>query len=143
MARVKIPVPSGFHFNTTIPVRISDINYGGHLGNDSVISLVHEARMQYLQQHGFTELAFGGVGLIMADLAVEFKAEGFYGDQIQVAVTSTEFTRVGFDIIYELSKEAAGKKLIVALVKTGMICYDYGARKVASLPVGVRELLGG
>lgn len=142
MARVKIQVPSGYPFFTTIPVRVTDINYGGHVGNDAVVSMVHEARMQYLSHHGLTELQFGGVGLIMADLAVEFKAESFYGDQMRVGIACNEFTRVGFDIIYELSKEEAGSNITVALVKTGMICYDYNLKKVSSLPQGMKELLG-
>lgn len=142
MARVKIQLPASFQFFTTIPVRVTDINYGGHVGNDAVVSLVHEARMQYLSHHGLTELQFRGVGLIMADLAVEFKAESFYGDKIRVAVACSDFTRVGFDIIYELSKEGTGKKSVVALVKSGMVCYDYGLKKVSSLPPGIKELLG-
>ena len=142
MARVKIAIPLSYHFFTTIPVRVTDINYGGHVGNDAVISIVHEARMQYLLHHGLTELEFSGVGLIMGDLAVEFKAESFYGDRINIAIASTEFTRVGFDIIYELSKETTGKNIVVALVKTGMICFDYNSKKVSSLPQGIKERLG-
>jgi acyl-CoA thioesterase FadM len=143
MARVKIQPPLSYPFFTTIPVRVTDINYGGHVGNDAIVSLVHEARMQYLSHHGLTELQFRGVGLIMADLAVEFKSESFYGDKITVGVACIEFTRVGFDIMYKLSKEGAGKEIIVALAKTGMICYDYNLKKVSSLPTGIKELLGG
>ena len=50
MARVKLQLPANFLFSTEIPIRISDINYGGHLGNDAVLSIVHEARIQFLQQ---------------------------------------------------------------------------------------------
>jgi hypothetical protein len=39
MARVKIDLPDKFIFKTEIPIRINDINYGGHLGNDAVLSI--------------------------------------------------------------------------------------------------------
>lgn len=141
MARVKISIPDSFRFQTTIPIRITDINYGGHVGNDSIVSLVHEARMQYLLSLGLTELDPGGTGLIMADLAVEFKAESFYGDQIKVAVAATEFSRVGFDLIYQLSKQAGDKHVVVALVKTGMVCFDYNTKRVTSVPVNFKDKL--
>ena len=49
MARIKIELPDNFPFTTSIPVRITDINYGGHVGNDTVLSIIHEARMQFLK----------------------------------------------------------------------------------------------
>ena len=74
MARVTIDVPEQFPFSTDIPVRISDINYNNHLGHDSVIALIHEARVRFLNTHGFTELDIDGFGLVMIDLVVLYKA---------------------------------------------------------------------
>lgn len=39
MIRVKIELPEKFIIVTEIPLKISDINYRGHLGNDSVLSI--------------------------------------------------------------------------------------------------------
>ena len=50
MARVKLEVPSTFSFQTTIPIRITDVNYGGHVGNDSILSILHEIRIQFLKK---------------------------------------------------------------------------------------------
>ena len=86
MARVKIELPREFIFKTEIPIRINDINYGGHLGNDAVLSIAHEARLRFLKQHNFTELDAGGAGIIMVDAAIQYKAEGFYGDIITVEI---------------------------------------------------------
>ena len=45
MGRVKIKFPAENPlFITTIHVRIGDINYGGHVGNDAILSIIHEAR---------------------------------------------------------------------------------------------------
>lgn len=132
MARIKLHVPQTFSFSTKIAVRISDINYGGHVGNDSILSLVHEARLHYLKNAGYTELDFAGVGLIMADAAIEFKGEAFYGDVLKVYVTADEISRIGFELYYKLVK--GEDETLVALAKTGMICFDYSKRKVTSVP---------
>lgn len=139
MARVKIDMPAGFGFSTSIPVRITEINYGGHLGNDAIVSILHEARMRYLASLGCTELAFFGVALIMSDLAVTYKGEGFYGDTLRVEVTAGELSSAGFDLYYRLSTEREGKPIVVAEAKTGMVCFDYGARKVARLPEAFKQ----
>ena len=78
MARVKVSLPSKFSFTTNIPVRITDLNYGEHVGNDSVLSIIHEARMQFLRYYGYTEMQFDGVSMIMSDVAIEFRNELFY-----------------------------------------------------------------
>ena len=53
MPRVIVELPKKFIFSTDIAVRISDINYGGHLGHDSIISLIHEARVRFLKDPRF------------------------------------------------------------------------------------------
>ena len=134
MARIKLTLPESFSFSTTLPVRITDLNYGGHVGNDTILTLLHEARIQYLQSLGFTELYFAGVSLIMGDVAIEFKAELFYGDALKAYVSAGEFTRVGFDLYYELLVEKEGKEVTIAAAKTGMVCFNYTTRKVSAVP---------
>ncbi len=139
MARIKLALPESFSFSTLIPVRITDINYGGHVGNDTILSLLHEARVQYLKHHGYTELDVAGIGLIMSDVAIEFKQELFYGDSVQVYVTPFDFSRISFDLAYLLVNPRDEK--IVAQAKTGMVCFDYKNRKVTALPEVAKEKL--
>ncbi len=96
MARIKVDLPDQFSFSTIIPVRITDLNYGGHVGNDTVLSLIHEARVQFLQHYGYAELNMAGVGLIMSDVGIEFKQELFYGDQIKASVAANDFSESFF-----------------------------------------------
>lgn len=134
-------MPATYGFSTNIPVRIGDVNYGGHVGNDAIVSILHESRMQYLKAIGCTELKAYGTGLIMADLAVAYKGESFYGDQLTVAVTANEITSVGFDLLYRISMEKEGKTVLVAEAKTGMVCYDYDNHKVSRLPDALKQQL--
>ena len=138
MSRIKLELPEHFSFSTKIPIRITDINYGGHAGNDSILAMIHEARIQFLQQYAYNEKDFAGVGLIMNDVVIEFKKELFYGDVIDVAVTATAFERVSFDIVYKLNTHRNGKNIIVATAKTGMVCFDYNSKKITSVPEEAR-----
>ena len=132
MARIKLTLPSHFPFSTLIPIRITDLNYGNHVGNDSILSILHEARVQYLKSFGLAELDFAGVGLIMSDVGIEFKAEAFYGDVIKAYVAVTEFSKIGFNLYYKLVKGEAEQ--VIALAKTGMLCFDYDKRKIVAVP---------
>lgn len=141
MPRIKLELPDRFGFKTHIPIRITDINYGGHAGNDRILSMIHEARVQFLKHHGYEEKNFSGVGLIMGDVAIEFKKELFYGDTVTIHVAASGFERVSFDIFYRLDIEKDGKTVTVATAKTGMVCFNYTTKKVASVPQEAKKNL--
>ena len=143
MARIKLEIPEKVIGTCVIPVRISDINYGNHVGNDAFVSLVHEARVQWLQQYGYTELSVEGIGLIMSDLALEFKSEAFYGDVVELILGVSDISRVGFDLYYQLFAKRETGNILLANAKTGMVCYDYEAKKVAPVPEKLKAILEG
>ena len=143
MARIKIQIPATKLAEIKIPVRISDVNYGNHVGNDAFVSIIHEARLQWLKQKGYSELNFGGNGLIMGDLAIEFKNESFYGDIITVAVYAGEITRVSFELYYQMTTIRNDAAILLANAKTGMICFDYNIKKPVSLTDEVKSILLG
>jgi acyl-CoA thioesterase FadM len=143
MARIKIEIPEQILGSFIIPVRIADINYGNHVGNDAFVSILHEARMQWLKQYGYTELQIEGIGLIMSDLTIEFKNESFYGDTIDVKIAAGDISRVGFELYYQLFAVRNSEIILLANAKTGMVCYDYDAKKVAAVPENLRSILTG
>ena len=141
MPRVKINIPDVFIFKTIIPIRITDINYGGHVGNHTVLSILHEARIQYLKYYGYTELDLNGISLIMRDVCIEFRKELFYGDQVIVSVSANEFSGVAFELYYKLETEFQSKNTIVATARTRMIGYDYANKKITAIPEPVKQAL--
>jgi acyl-CoA thioesterase FadM len=140
MARLKIELPETFPFSTEIPVRITDINYGGHLGNDAMLSLVHEARMRFYAHHGWKESDIDGCGTIMADAALVYKAEVFYGDVLRFEVAVADIGRVGCDIVYRATKVGSRQSALEA--KTGIVFVDYATRKIQKVPVKFATLFG-
>lgn len=141
MARIKLEIPNSLIGSFFIPVRIGDINYGNHVGNDAIVSIIHEARVQWLQKHGYTELDINGTGLIMSDLAIEFKKESFYGDLVEVKIYCGETGRSNFDLFYELSAIRTKEPVLLAKAKTGMVCYDYAGKKTVGMPAELMLLL--
>ncbi len=139
MPRVKLDIPETLPFSTEIPIRISDINYGGHLGNDAVLSIVHEARIRFLGSLGYSEKDIEGKGIIMTDAVVVYKSEGFYGDVLRVEVGATDVQAVGCDFVYRLTNTTSGKE--VASAKTGIVFLDYQTRKVSPVPEAFKSKL--
>lgn len=142
MARVKLNLPSQILGTFQIPVRITDINYGNHLGNNAIVEIIHEARVQFLQSHQFTELNAGGVALIMNELIVEYKNESFYNDRLNVSVFCGEITKISFELFYEITVRRKDTKILIANAKTGMVGYDYEQKKVAILTEELLAVIG-
>ena len=132
MVRIEIELPDSYVFSTEVAVRITDINYGNHLGNDAYFGLLHEARMQWLHQYGWSELDIDGTGMIMVDVAMQFQAEVHFADRLRIELAVSEVTHCGFLMTYRLTNVATGTD--VARARTGMVCFDYAARKIAPIP---------
>jgi acyl-CoA thioesterase FadM len=131
MPRVRVALPAAFPLTVELPVRITDLNYGAHLGNDALLGLLHEARVQFLRHLGTVEFdPATKLGFIMADVAIEYKGEGFHGDVLHVQMAATEPGKYGFDLVYWV-KNQDGRE--IARAKTGMLCFDYNVRKLRPL----------
>jgi acyl-CoA thioesterase FadM len=141
MARIKIDFPDNIIASIKLKVRIGDINYGNHVGNDAFVSLIHEARLQWLLQNNFSEINAGGTGLIMADLGIEYKKEAYYGEEILIEIAAGEIARVSFELFYQLSTERNQEKVLLAKAKTGMVCYQYELKKTVSVPDSLQQIL--
>jgi len=139
MTRIKLELPERFQFTTEIPVRITDINYGRHLGNDTLLSLLHEARVRMLKEYGFTEFDIDGWGLIMVDSVIVYKSEAFYGDVLHIAVSVQDFTSVGCDFVYKVTRK--GSDIEIARAKTGVVFFDYKTKKIVEVPERFRWLV--
>ncbi|HMV07283.1 MAG TPA: thioesterase family protein [Cyclobacteriaceae bacterium] len=139
MPRVQLDFPAETKFTCELTVRGSDLNYGNHVGNDSMLTLMQEARISFYRSVGYrNELNFEGtIGHVIADATIVYKLEAFLGDVLTVDIAVTDFHKYGFDMFYRLRNKLTGKD--VAIGKTGMVFFDYEKRKVASIPAGFLE----
>ncbi|MCX6998480.1 MAG: thioesterase family protein [Kiritimatiellaeota bacterium] len=140
MARVQLELPEHFDFTTELPVRITDINYGQHLGNDALLAFLHEARVRFLRSRGLSETDVGGCGLIMVDAVVVYKAQAAYGVALVVEVAVQALEKLGCDLVYRVTNPATGAE--VARAKTTLVCFDYARGKPVRCPEKFRAALG-
>ena len=125
---LSIPLPPNEKclYRESLSIRIGDINYGGHLGNDRILSYCHEIRFNYLATLNMSEKNFLGNGLIMRDSAVLYKAEGFQGDCLSTELYADHFWAYGFSFLHSLKRQSDQRE--IARIQTGMIYYDYEKR---------------
>lgn len=130
MIRHAITLPARVDFTTDITVQARDINYGGHLGHDAAVSLLHEARRRWLAAAGYDEAGHGGAGLIMLELDVRYGAEAFWGERLRVDMTITGPGAARCEFLYRVDR--GGTEVLRA--RTLMGFFDYAARRVTRRP---------
>ena len=138
MARVVIDLPTVFPFSTELDVRIQLINRGDHLGNDSLITFLNEARVQFLPE-SINSPQDSHIWMINGDLAVIYKSESFYGDILKIEVATGDFHKYGFDLIFRVTEVKTGRE--VAHAKMAMLMFDAKARKLIEPEGGVQGYL--
>jgi len=141
MPRIKLTEKASYPFSTDCPVRVDDMNYGGHMDNARFVSFLHEARVRFLKELGASEsdLGDGCTGIVMGDLAVNYRAEVFHGAELTIRCGIDEIGPRGFRVFYRV--ENAG--VLSALAETGIIGFDYGKRTIAKIPAAFIEKVKG
>lgn len=139
MARVEIDIPEQFPFSVEIPILISHVNRGDHLGNEHLIALLNEARLRFMDHQGVAEFHSAGYLFVVGDLAVIYKSEGKYGETLTIEVAVQGFHKYGCDIVYRVSESVTGR--LVALAKTAHLVFDADAGKAVLIPDEVKAKL--
>jgi acyl-CoA thioesterase FadM len=131
MARLKLQFPEDqYCYSTLLDVRVSDINNGNHLANDSMISMLSEARARFLFEFGVRETE--GDGIIVTDLATTYRAEAHARDQLLFEVGVMDFNKYGGDITFRVSRPL--DQTLIAMAKYGFVFFNYGSGQVVPMP---------
>lgn len=134
MARIIVELPEHFAFTTEIQLYIGHINHGNHLDNGRLLGLVSEARARFFKSLGYTELDVDGVGIVVADAAVQYKSESFYGEVLVFQMAASDFNKYGCDLVWRATEKLSARE--VARGKTGIVFLDYATRQVSRVPEG-------
>jgi len=141
VARIKLSFPDDvFVYETLMPVRITDINGANHLGNDALISMLSEARAQFMVKYGVEETGNKDVGIIVTDLATMYQSESFFPEMLRFEVGLMDFNKYGGDFVFRVTKAEGGQP--VALAKYGFVFFDYQRREVVPIPERFRSRFG-
>ena len=137
MARLQLSFPEDqFCYSTPMSVRVTDINGANHLGNDSMISMISEARARFLFEFGVAETERDGNGIIVTDLATTYRAEAHARDQLLFEVGVMDFNKYGGDIIFRITRPRDRK--LIAMAKSGFVFYNYKTSQVVVMPEDFR-----
>ena len=137
MARLTLHFPEDqYCYSTQLTVRVTDINGANHLGNDSMISMISEARARFLFEFGITETVSNGIGIIVTDLATTYKAEAHARDRLLFEVGMMDFKKYGGDITFRITR--ASDQTLIAMAKSGFVFFNYKSTKVVPMPDAFR-----
>ncbi|MDQ8185246.1 thioesterase family protein [Pelagicoccus sp. SDUM812002] len=118
-------------FTTCIPFRITDHNYGDHVANNVFVEYLHEGRVQFLANWGYTEKNVEGVGLTLSELCVKYTRQAFYPDTLRLDITITNPRPTRFDLCYR-GYNKRDEQLLLA--KTEMAAIDKTTGRPTRLP---------
>jgi hypothetical protein len=76
------------------------------------------------------------VGIVVADAAVQYRSEAFHGEVMVVGMSAGDFGSKGCDLLWRMHEKLSQRE--VARGKTGIVFFDYAARKVAPVPASFR-----
>lgn len=139
MPRVKVNMPEQFLFTMEYPVRFSDLDYAKHLNSVAMVHILHEARLQLLASLGFTESNIFGLGMVVTDMAIEYRSESFANDVLLVEVGVDRFNRYGCDICFQVTNSALER--VVCNAKMGVVFFDFDKHKIAVVPPAFKKLV--
>jgi len=139
MTRVKVEVPEQFLFSMERNVGISDVNYARHLDSVTMVQILHEARLQFLASLGFTEGNIYGLGMVVTDMAVDYRSESFANDRLIIDVGVDNFNRYGLDISLQVTNSAL--ESVVCQAKIGVVFFDFDKHQITPMPEAFTTLL--
>jgi acyl-CoA thioesterase FadM len=139
MSRVKVDVPDQFLFNMERNVGISDVNYARHLDSVTMVQFLHEARLQFLASLGFTEANIYGLGMVVTDMAVDYRSESFANDRLIIDVGVSNFNRYGLDIMLQVTNSAL--ESVVCQAKIGVVFFDFDKHQISPMPDAFKAML--
>ncbi|WP_163577490.1 acyl-CoA thioesterase [Halomonas faecis] len=138
MERIRLDFPdAAIIHRQALAVRITDMNYGRHLGHDALVSLLHEARVAALASLGLAEWDLGGCASVVADLAVQYQAEARWPDAL-VAETAVRPPEGKALTVYQRLRREDDDR-VVATARLNLVLLDPVSGRPTAVPASVRD----
>ncbi|XGA81077.1 thioesterase family protein [Halomonas sp. CH40] len=140
MERVKLDFPTDavIHHHS-ISVRVTDMNYGRHLGHDALVSLLHEARLQALMALGFPEWDLAGYPSVVADLAVQYQSEARCPDVLVVETAIPNPLGKALSVYHRVLADEGAR--LVATARLNLLVIDPAEGRPVAVPAEVVQAL--
>lgn len=130
MERVTIHLPEKMLYKQQFKIEPDDINEVNHMGNERVLVFVNAIKEGFFSELNLIPNS-PSEGIIFANHTINYKSEGFLGDEITCNVGVNNLTECSFDLISHFVKN---DYKTLAVVRTGIVYYNYETRKIKALP---------
>lgn len=121
--------------SVSIPVAWGDMDAFQHVNNVTFARWQETARVAYLSRLGLMERD-GGVGPIVARLAIDFRRPLLFPDTVRVDATVTRLGNSSFGMAYRFVSQA--QEVEAATGEDVIVLVDYATGKSALLPEALR-----
>lgn len=122
-----------------LTVRVTDMNYGRHLGHDALVSLLHEARVHAFAALGLPEWDMQGYPSVVVDLAVQYQHEARWPDALVIDTAVPEPTGKALTIYQRIRN--AEKDNVVATARVNQLLLDLSTGRPVAVPEKVKQSL--
>lgn len=140
MERVKLDFPAeAIIHRHPLTVRVTDMNYGQHLGHDALVSLLHEARVQAFAALDLPEWDMYGYPSIVADLAVQYQSEARWPEALIIETAVPEPQGKALTVYQRVL--TSDEKRIVATARVNQLLIDLKAGRPVEVPTQVKQAL--
>lgn len=139
MAHIKLHERARYEFTYEMTIQLGHLNYRRHLGHDSIVRILHEARANLFHALGLDELDLGDgkTAVVTADMVVNYKSEGFMFDTLRVETHIDEIGPDGFRMFHRMTRDGQ----VVALAEVDLSGFDYTTRALVPIPGTFKEAL--
>ncbi|MCF6389579.1 acyl-CoA thioesterase [Mycobacterium sp. MBM] len=128
-------------FTTPVPVRWSDIDMYQHVNHATMVTILEEARVPFLQEPFVNDI--DKVGLLIAEVNVKYKGQVRLMDSpLQVTIWVSRLRTVDFNLGYEVrSVHADPDSKPAVIAETQLVAFDIAEQKLVRLLPHHREYL--
>lgn len=131
MARIQFTDFDDAVFGTSL-VCPAPLHPGAHTDNVQLLQLASVARLRFFAGLGYRETNVEGMQIFVGDQSVQYKAEAFPHQAVEVQMAVRDMAAKGFDVIYRLVDSTSGQ--LIALGKIGIVCVDRSSRRPCTVP---------
>lgn len=138
MARIQFNDFEDAVFSTNL-VCPPPLHPGAHTDNVQLLQLASVARFQFFEWLGYRETNVEGVQIFVGDQAVQYKAEAFPEQLVEVQMAVRDIAAKGFDLAYRLVDASSGH--LITLGKIGIVCVNRETKRPCAVPESFKEKL--
>jgi acyl-CoA thioester hydrolase len=124
-----------YRFHTAIQVRWGDCDAAGHVNNATYLTYLEEARIAYWKSVA-GDLSFGN--LIIARVEIDYRAQAYTGDVLDVYVAVTELRNSSFWADYRVVRTDG---ILVATARSAQLFFDYDTQKPRPMSPEFRRIV--